>query len=144
VTHERSETESLGGSGIRVLVADDDAGVRSLLRTLLGTVEGVSSVLAVEDGAQAVQVARGVRIDVAVLDLNMPRLDGVEAARMLLALQPSMRIALHSSDPHDLHARAHGLKLPLRDKLDVDSLLEWVESQAVSGCDGRGRVSPLA
>jgi CheY-like chemotaxis protein len=65
-----------------------------------------------------------------VLDLNIPRLDGVQAARLLLGLQPSMSVALHSSDPDRLRARAAGLGLPLFDKLDFDDLVAWVEQQA--------------
>ena len=117
--------------GIRMLVADDDPSVRALLGTLLRETEGVSFVLEVEDGARAVSVARDVPFDVALLDLDMPRLDGVQAARLLLALDPSMRVALHSADPDALRARAEGLGLPLFDKLDLDALLGWVTRQAV-------------
>src|SRR5207253_11290607 len=67
-----------------------------------------------------------------VLDLNMPRLSGVEAAQTLRALQPSMRIALQSSDPDTLHAHAGGLGLPLFDKLECERLVHWVEAQARS------------
>jgi CheY-like chemotaxis protein len=117
-------------AGIRVLFADDDKGVRTLFATLLRATAGVGSVIEAKDGAEAVELASEQRLDVALLDLNMPRLDGVETAIRLGALQPSLQIALHSSDPELLRKRADGLELPLFDKVDFDRLLEWVERHA--------------
>jgi CheY-like chemotaxis protein len=144
---ETSETRPPRSGGIRVLVADDDDGVRSLFGALLRQAEGVSAVLEVDDGADAVRVGQEAGVHVAVLDLNMPRVDGLEAALKLVALQPSMRIALHSSDPHALRERASGAGLPLFDKFEFGSLIAWVERQASSlgAADGRAsaRVTPL-
>jgi two-component system NarL family response regulator len=116
--------------GIRVLVVDDDDAVRSLFATLLREAAGVSSVLEAKDGAEAVELGRENQLQVAVLDLNMPRLDGVEAALKLRALQPSLQIALHSSDPELLRQRAAGLGMPLLDKVEFERLVDWVERQA--------------
>jgi CheY-like chemotaxis protein/predicted RNA-binding Zn-ribbon protein involved in translation (DUF1610 family) len=118
--------------GIRVLVVDDDDRVRSLAATLLRQVPGVSSVLEAKDGAEAIRVGRDLRVHVSVLDLNMPCVDGVDAALRLSALQPSMRIALHSSDPDGLRARAGGLGLQLFDKAEFECVIDWVERQARS------------
>jgi CheY-like chemotaxis protein len=133
-------------SGARVLVADDDPGVRTMFATLLRATAGVTSVIEAEDGAEAVDMAREQRLDVVVLDLNMPRLDGVAAARRLRALQPSLAIALHSSDPELLRERAAGLGLPLFDKLDFDRLLTWLERQTeeASAARGKGAVARMA
>lgn len=109
-----------------------------MFATLLRAADGVGAVMEAEDGAEAVDLARQRRLDVAVLDLNMPRLDGVEAALLLLALQPSLQIALHSSDPELLRQRAAGLELPLFDKLDLDRLLAWVERQVEEASDANG------
>jgi CheY-like chemotaxis protein len=116
---------------VRVLVADDDASHRTLYGYLVQGIPGVSSVVAVEDGVEAERIAGELALHVAILDLNMPRLDGVEAALRLSATQPSLRIALHSSDPDELRQRAHGLGLPLFGKLEVDRLAEWVEDEAM-------------
>jgi CheY-like chemotaxis protein len=117
---------------VRVLVADDDKGVRAHFVSLLGDANGIASTIEAEDGAEALQVGLQLHPDIAVLDLNMPRLNGVEAAQTLTALRPSMRIALQSSDPDSLRAHAGGLGLPLFDKLECERLVHWVEAQARS------------
>ena len=132
-------------SGARVLMADDDPGVRTMFATLFRATAGVTSVIEAADGAEAVDLAREQRFDVAVLDLNMPRLDGVAAALRLRAMQPSLAIALHSSDPELLRERAAGLDLPLFDKLHFDRLLTWLESQTeASAAGGNGAVARMA
>jgi CheY-like chemotaxis protein len=117
---------------VRVLVADDDKGVRAHFVALLGNANGVASMLEAADGAEAVQVGLQLRPEIAVLDFNMPRLNGAEAAQTLTVLRPSMRIALQSSDPDRLRGRAAGLGLPLFDKLECERLVDWVEAQALS------------
>jgi CheY-like chemotaxis protein len=133
---------------VRVLVADDDKVVRAHFVSLLEDANGISATLEAEDGAEAVRVGLQLRPEIAVLDLNMPRLSGVQAAQTLRALQPSMRVALQSSDPDDLRARAGGLGLPLFDKLEYERLVHWVETQARSCGPGAeetvAAVSPLA
>ena len=117
---------------VRLLVADEDKGVRAKFVSLLGDANGIASTIEAEDGAEALQVGLQLHPDIAVLDLNMPRLNGVEAAQTLTALRPSMRIALQSSDPDSLRAHAGGLGLPLFDKLECERLVHWVEAQARS------------
>ena len=133
-------------TGIRVLVADDDARVRSLLATLLRAATGGASIIEAKDGVEAVTRGRQENVDVAVLDLNMPRMSGVEAALKLGALRPSPRIALHSSDPVLLRQHAAALELPLFDKVDFERLREWVELQAADArtAGGSRRVAPMA
>ena len=120
------ETEA----GLRVLVVEDDDKLRKVYATFLRAVDGVSSVVVAVDGLDAVEVARALTCHIAIVDLNVPRLDGVEAAVELRALDPASRIALHSSDPVALRARASGLGFQLFDKLEFEPLMEWVEQQA--------------
>jgi CheY-like chemotaxis protein len=124
-------------TGVRLLIADDDGGVPSLFATLLREAAGVASVIEAGDGIEAVEFGREQRPELAVLDLKMPRLDGIAAALALRALQPAMQIALHSSDPDALRERASGLGLPLFDKLECEQLLDWVEQQAAESATGR-------
>ena len=93
---------------MRVLVADDDDTVRSLYMNLLVDVPGISSLVDASDGHDAVRIARRLRCDIAVLDFNMPRVDGVDAALLLRRDCPSTRVAVHSADPRGLEERAAG------------------------------------
>ncbi len=68
---------------IRVLLADDQALVRGGLRKIVETEPDMTVVAEAADGLQAVEAARSSRPDVAVLDIRMPRLDGIEAARRI-------------------------------------------------------------
>ncbi|MFL5963690.1 MAG: response regulator [Gaiellaceae bacterium] len=69
---------------IRVLLADDQALVRSGFRLILERDEELEVVGEAEDGRQAVELARETRPDVVLMDVRMPELDGIEATRLLL------------------------------------------------------------
>ena len=98
---------------IRVLVADDQALVREGLMTLLGTVVGIEAVAAASDGVQAVELAARERPDVVLMDLRMPRLDGVEATRQIRAAQPGVEIVVlttHADEASILDALQAGAR----------------------------------
>jgi DNA-binding NarL/FixJ family response regulator len=68
---------------IRVLLADDQEMIRSGLRLILDDQPGITVVAEAADGAQAVALARRLRPDVCLVDIRMPRLDGLEVTRAL-------------------------------------------------------------
>ncbi|MEU7942878.1 response regulator transcription factor [Microbispora bryophytorum] len=68
---------------IRVLVADDQAMVRGGLRLILEDQPDIEVVAEAADGAEAVEAARRLRPDVSLVDVRMPRLDGIEVTRAL-------------------------------------------------------------
>lgn len=72
---------------LRVLIAEDETIIRMDLRGLLEQ-NGMMVVAEAANGAQAVELARAELPDVAILDLRMPELDGVEAARRIYAERP--------------------------------------------------------
>jgi NarL family two-component system response regulator LiaR len=82
---------------IRVLVVDDHAVVREGLRAFLDLQDGIEVVGEAEDGEEAVAAAERVRPDVVLLDLVMPRLDGIGALRRLRDRVPAARVIVLTS-----------------------------------------------
>ncbi|MFD0203343.1 MULTISPECIES: response regulator [Saccharothrix] len=78
----------------RVLLADDHALVRRGVRLILDGEPDLTVVAEVGDGAEAIEKARAERPDLAILDIAMPRLTGLQAARELSRLQPDLRILI--------------------------------------------------
>jgi DNA-binding NarL/FixJ family response regulator len=74
---------------IRVLLADDQAMVRAGFRLILSSEPDVSVVGEAADGVEAVAAARRLRPDVTLMDVRMPRMDGIAATRRLLAEEPA-------------------------------------------------------
>ncbi|MEU2364056.1 response regulator transcription factor [Streptomyces noursei] len=70
---------------VTLLIADDDEVTRSGLRTLLAAQPGIAVVGEAADGVEAVEQARQLRPDVVLMDVRMPRRNGIEATRQLLA-----------------------------------------------------------
>jgi DNA-binding NarL/FixJ family response regulator len=80
---------------IRVLLADDQALVRGALRKLIETAPDLTVIAEAADGMEAVDSARAGRPDVAVLDIRMPHLDGIEATRRIVdALGDDVRVLI--------------------------------------------------
>jgi DNA-binding NarL/FixJ family response regulator len=77
---------------IRVLIADDQRVVREGLAMVLGLLPDVDVIGAVSDGNEAVAAAAELRPDIVLMDLRMPRCDGVEATRLLRERQPETKV----------------------------------------------------
>jgi DNA-binding NarL/FixJ family response regulator len=80
----------------RVLIADDHPIVRRGLRELLDPEPDFRVVAEVADGAEAVRRALDADVDLAILDVAMPRLTGLQAARRLAELRPELRLVILS------------------------------------------------
>ncbi|GGQ80137.1 response regulator transcription factor [Streptomyces althioticus] len=79
---------------IRILLADDHALVRRGVRLILDREPDLEVVAEAGDGAEAIAMARTHDVDLAVLDIAMPRLTGLQAARELTSLKPGLRILM--------------------------------------------------
>src|ERR1043165_4004466 len=90
---------------MRILVAEDETIIRLDLRELLERA-GFEVCAEARDGQEAVELARSEQPDLAVLDVKMPRLDGIEAARRILAERPIPIVMLTAYGQDELVARA--------------------------------------
>lgn len=98
---------------IRLLLADDEHLIRTALAQLLDLEDDLSVVAQAGSGDEAVAAARAHEIDVAVLDLQMPGLDGISAATELLRLRPGTGVVIvtgHGRPGHLKRALAAGVR----------------------------------
>lgn len=96
---------------ISVLLADDHVVVRQGLRTYLDAETGIHVVAEADDGVQALERIAVLQPDVAVLDIGMPEMDGIEATRQITDLHPSTGVvilSMHSSTEHIFRALQAG------------------------------------
>jgi len=111
-------------SGIRILVADDHTITRSGLRMLLERQPGFEVIGEAADGRQAIELARAARPDLVMLDIAMPNLNGIEAARQICAELPKTRVvilSMHSDEGYVLKALKAGARgYLLKDSTESD------------------------
>ncbi|MDP8967975.1 MAG: response regulator transcription factor [Actinomycetota bacterium] len=91
----------MSGPVTRVLLADDHAVVRAGLKALLDAEDGFDVVAEACDGAEAVRAALAADVDLAILDVSMPLLTGIQAARQLAEHRPNLRtliLSVHDSE----------------------------------------------
>ena len=79
---------------IRVLVADDQSMVRAGFRRLLADEPDIDVVAEADNGIEAVEKAARFTPDVVLMDIRMPQLDGIEAARRILTAEPAARVLI--------------------------------------------------
>ncbi|HLI82774.1 MAG TPA: response regulator transcription factor [Bryobacteraceae bacterium] len=109
---------------IRVLLADDHTLIRAGLRMVVAAEPDLTVVGEAGDGREAVALARNLKPDVAVLDIGMPGLNGIEAARQIRAALPETQIvmlSMHSDEGYVLRALKAGAKAYLlKDSAEAD------------------------
>jgi DNA-binding NarL/FixJ family response regulator len=118
---------------ITVMIADDQRMVRSGLRVILDTEPGIRVVAEAGDGAEAVELVRKYRPAVALLDIRMPVLDGLRAARKVLAVSAQTRVLIlttFDADEYVYEALRAGASGFLLKDAPADQLITAVRSLA--------------
>ncbi len=86
---------------IKILIADDHAVVREGTRRILEQEQDLEVVAEAADGEEAVRLAANFKPDVAIIDISMPRLDGIEATRQIKTLYPGITVLILSAYDDD-------------------------------------------
>jgi len=117
-------------SSIRVLVADDHRIVRQGLRHVC-ELGGLTVVGEAEDGREAVKLARQLRPDVILMDINMPLLDGVQATHLIVEADPSVRViilTMYRQDRYVFEAVKAGARGYLLKDIDEQDLVAAIRA----------------
>ncbi|MET8828450.1 response regulator transcription factor [Streptomyces sp. NPDC004610] len=129
--------------GIRVLVADDQAIIRTGLRIMLNAQPGIEVVGEAADGHRAVQLARELRPDVCLFDIRMPVLDGLEATRLIAGPGVADPLAVVVITTFDLDEYVYGaLRAGARGFLLKDTGPDLLAQAVRSASDGEALIAP--
>jgi DNA-binding NarL/FixJ family response regulator len=93
---------------IRVLVADDHLAVRETIARILGAEPGIEVVAQCGDGLEALEAAQRLRPDVAIVDIRMPRMDGLELTRLLAGPKARVPVKVVVATTFDLDEYVYG------------------------------------
>ena len=132
---------------IRIVLVDDQTLVRQGIRSLLELVSDVSIVAEASDGDEAVSVIRREKPDVVLLDLRMPKKDGVDVLRDLQGasmLPPTIVLTTFDDDEALLDAVKAGAKGYFLKDVSLERLTDGIREVARGGSDHPSRRSPSA
>ncbi len=133
-------------TGVRVVVADDHPIVRAGIVGLLDAADGIDVVAQAGDGGEAVAAAAEHRPDLVLLDLQMPRMDGVEATRRILQTVPGVRVLVlttYESDESILRAIEAGASGYLLKAAPEEEILAGIRAVAAGGVALAPRMAAL-
>jgi DNA-binding NarL/FixJ family response regulator len=128
-------------SPVRVLLADDQRLVRESLATLLGLLGGIELVATASDGEEACALSAEHQPDVVLMDLRMPRVDGIEATRRLRDQSPAVRVIALTTYADD-ESVLGALRAGARGYLTKDAGAEDIRTAILSVAAGDATLDP--
>jgi len=126
---------------VRVLLADDQRLVRESLATMLGLLDGIDLVATASDGEEAVTLAAEHEPDVVLMDLRMPRLDGIDATRRLRERGAAARVIALTTFADD-ESVLGALRAGARGYLTKDSSADDIQSAIFRVAAGEAILDP--
>jgi DNA-binding NarL/FixJ family response regulator len=126
---------------VRVLVVDDLRVVREGLQMLLGLLDSITVVGTAADGEEALERVAADPPDVVLMDLNMPRLDGVDATRRLTASHPQVPVVVLTTLSDDRQVFA-ALQAGARGYLTKDAGAAEIENAVLTAARGQAALDP--
>ncbi len=129
------------GPLVRVLLADDQRLVRESLATLLGLLGGIELVGTASNGEEAIALVDEHRPDIVLMDLRMPRIDGIEATRRLRERHPDVRVIALTTYADD-ESVLGALRAGARGYLTKDASGEDIRAAIVAVARGDAALDP--
>lgn len=126
---EKTETPERAETTIPVVIADDDAGMRAVMRKMIERVEGVKLVGEAQDGRELLAQVEQKRPKLVFLDVEMPQMSGVEAARIIQDTDPSVILVFATA--HDRY---------MADAFEVYAFAIWSSPSSSNVCSRRWSV----
>jgi DNA-binding NarL/FixJ family response regulator len=134
IPHFFEEEARVQVSSVRILVVEDFAPFLQFISTTLATRQDLQVICEVSDGLEAVRKAQELRPDLILLDIGLPSLNGIEAARQIRKLVPESKIIFLTQESSDdvveeaLRLGAYGYIIKIKAKRDMLAAVETVIS----------------
>jgi DNA-binding NarL/FixJ family response regulator len=136
-----ADEEDASTAPLRVIVADDQRVVREGLTLMLGLIDGIEPVGAAADGEEALAMVASEQPDVVLMDLRMPRLDGIAATRRLAETHPTVGVVALTTYADDETVVA-ALQAGARGYLTKDAGAEQIRSAIERVAAGEAAIDP--
>jgi DNA-binding NarL/FixJ family response regulator len=140
-TADPASSGPAAGAPVRVLIADDQKVVREGLAALIGLLPGIEVVGAAIDGDDAVRQAAALSPDVVLMDLNMPRCNGVEATERLREAQSATRVVVLTTYSDDAWVFS-ALQAGARGFLTKDAGADEIRRAIIDVAAGQAQLDP--
>ena len=133
---ERGPLMATQAGGIRVLLVDDQRMFREGIRSLFGTVQNINVVGEADNGAEAIACVGKLNPQVVVMDINMPKMDGLAATKLVRRHYPNVAVLGLSVTEDSYHKsameKAGAFRVMTKGKHDLDELCREIEKAAAT------------